>query len=169
MTTGEPPRRPMYARVLRLRQLHPSGVLCFLLFEGMIALAVLLALAELVSWWGVLVLPVAVAAMVKLNDVIAGALAAGQRGAAPPSRADTGLAATDATPRDAVGADGAAIRPEEREPVAPHLEPLATPDPAVRQVSRDLTDSMDPVDSPQQRLRQSARRRYRDPGPTPPL
>lgn len=159
MTTGEPPRRPMYARVLRLRQLHPSGLLCFLLFEGMIALAVLLALAELVSWWGVLVLPVAVAAMVKLNDVIAGALAAGQPGAAPPRRAVTGLAATDATAHDAVGAGGA----------GPHPEAFAPPDPAVRQVSRDLTDGMDPVDSPQQRLRQSARRRYRDPGPPPPL
>ena len=38
------------------------------------ALGILLALAELVSWWGVLVLPVTVAVMVKLNDVVAGAL-----------------------------------------------------------------------------------------------
>src|SRR5438876_3468901 len=35
----------------------------------MIAIGVLLALAELVTWWAVLVLPVAVAVMVKINDV----------------------------------------------------------------------------------------------------
>ncbi|MDZ5443806.1 hypothetical protein U2F26_13845 [Micromonospora sp. 4G57] len=63
--------RPLYARVLGLRFVNPGGVLCFLFFEGSIALAVLLALAELVSWWAVLVLPVAVAAMVKLNDMVA--------------------------------------------------------------------------------------------------
>ncbi len=63
--------RPLYARLLGLRFVNPGGVLCFLFFEGSVALAVLLALAELVSWWAVLVLPVAVAAMVKLNDMVA--------------------------------------------------------------------------------------------------
>ncbi|MGW5561387.1 hypothetical protein ACWER9_29720 [Micromonospora sp. NPDC003944] len=63
--------RPLYARLLGLRCVNPGGVLCFLFFEGAIALAVLLALAELVSWWAVLVLPVVVAAMVKLNDMVA--------------------------------------------------------------------------------------------------
>ncbi|WP_233600932.1 MULTISPECIES: hypothetical protein [Micromonospora] len=63
--------RPLYARVLGLRFVNPGGVLCFLFFEGAVALAVLLALAELVSWWAVLVLPAVVAAMVKLNDVVA--------------------------------------------------------------------------------------------------
>ncbi|MFF0155328.1 hypothetical protein [Micromonospora sp. NPDC005203] len=63
--------RPLYARLLGLRFVNPGGVLCFLFFEGTIALAVLLALAELVTWWAVLVLPVVVAAMVKLNDVVA--------------------------------------------------------------------------------------------------
>ncbi|MBQ1021661.1 hypothetical protein AB0F49_32565 [Micromonospora ureilytica] len=63
--------RPLYARLLGLRFVNPGGVLCFLFFEGAIALAVLLALAELVSWWAVLVLPVVVAAMVKLNDMVA--------------------------------------------------------------------------------------------------
>lgn len=64
--------RPLYARLLRLRHLRPNGLLCFVYFEGVIALAILLALAELVSWWGVLVLPACVAVMVKVNDVIAG-------------------------------------------------------------------------------------------------
>ncbi|SCL38616.1 hypothetical protein GA0070624_6276 [Micromonospora rhizosphaerae] len=63
--------RPLYARVLALRFVNPGGVLCFLFFEGAIALAVLLALAELVSWWAVLVLPAAMAVMVKLNDMVA--------------------------------------------------------------------------------------------------
>ncbi|MEU4400787.1 hypothetical protein ACIQH6_25670 [Micromonospora orduensis] len=63
--------RPLYARLLGLRFVNPGGVLCFLFFEGAIALAVLLALAELVTWWSVLVLPAVVAVMVKLNDLVA--------------------------------------------------------------------------------------------------
>ncbi|MEU8296893.1 hypothetical protein AB0C04_06375 [Micromonospora sp. NPDC048909] len=63
--------RPLYARALGLRFVNPGGVLCFLFFEGAVALAVLLALAELVTWWAVLVLPAAVAVMVKLNDMVA--------------------------------------------------------------------------------------------------
>jgi hypothetical protein len=73
----EAERRPLYARMLRLRHLTPSGLLCFVFLEGAIALGLLLALAELVSWWGVLVLPATVALMVKLNDVIAGSLSHG--------------------------------------------------------------------------------------------
>ena len=65
---------PLYARMLRLRHLTPSGFLCFVFLEGAFALGVLLALAELVSWWGVVVLPITVAAMVKLNDLVAGVL-----------------------------------------------------------------------------------------------
>lgn len=80
MSEEEPerPRRPVYARVLRLRHIRPSPVLCFVFFEGSLALAILLALTEIVSWWVVIVLPVLVAVMVKLNDVVAGA---GRRGA----------------------------------------------------------------------------------------
>ncbi|WP_243706483.1 hypothetical protein [Micromonospora sp. KC721] len=63
--------RPLYARVLGLRVVNPGGVLCFVFFEGAVALAVLLALAELVSWWAVPALPLAVATMVKLNDLVA--------------------------------------------------------------------------------------------------
>jgi hypothetical protein len=66
--------RPLYARVLRLKHITPGGLLCFVFLEGAMALGVLLALAELVSWWGVIVLPLTVALMVKLNDVIAGLL-----------------------------------------------------------------------------------------------
>ncbi|MFC4144871.1 hypothetical protein ACFO0M_01270 [Micromonospora mangrovi] len=71
VAADEERHRPLYARLLGLRFVNPGGVLCFLFFEGAVALAVLLALAELVSWWAVLVLPVAVATMVKLNDMVA--------------------------------------------------------------------------------------------------
>ena len=94
--------RPVYARLLGLRNLAPGGFLCFMFLEGTIALGVLLALAELVSWWGVLVLPLTVAVMVKLNDVIAGAVgpqvvtspravssAAGRASSIPTTRVDT--------------------------------------------------------------------------------
>lgn len=67
--------RPMYARALGLRHLHPGGMLCFAYLEGSVALSLLLALAELVSWWVVLILPVSVALMVKVNDWVAGAVA----------------------------------------------------------------------------------------------
>ena len=65
-------RPPLYPRVLRLRYIRPGGLLCFLYFEGALALGVLLALAELAPWWGALVLPVVVALMVKINDTVAG-------------------------------------------------------------------------------------------------
>jgi hypothetical protein len=82
-------QQPLYARMLGLQYLAPSGFLCFVFLEGAVALGILLALAELVSWWGVLVLPITVAGMVKLNDVVAGMLA--YPGAAAPPRADMSL------------------------------------------------------------------------------
>jgi hypothetical protein len=87
MTTDNrvPARAPLYVRALRLRHLHLDGLASFLLFECMIATAVLLGLAELVSWWAVLVLPGVVAAMVKVNDLVV----AGSRGR---SRRRTGVA-----------------------------------------------------------------------------
>lgn len=128
---------PLYARVLRLRQLRLSSLMSFVLLEGMFAIGVLLALTELVSWWAVPVLPLTVAAMVKLNDLVAGAW----RGdwPRPPDLAD------DPAAGPAVAAS------------IPAQPPIRT----VRQVSRDVTDSLDPVNSPRQRFRQSARRRYR--------
>jgi hypothetical protein len=59
--------------MLRIKHLQLSNTWCVVFFEGAIAVAVLMALTELVSWWVVPVLPVAVAAMVKVNDIIAGA------------------------------------------------------------------------------------------------
>lgn len=66
--------RPLYATVLRLRHLEPGKLACAVFFEGSMVLAMLLAFTDLVSWYGVLTLPATVAAMVKLNDLIAGRL-----------------------------------------------------------------------------------------------
>lgn len=65
---------PLYARVLRLRHLRPNGLTCLLFFEGSLVVGGLLALAELIPWWGMFVLAVAVAVMVKVNDVVAAAV-----------------------------------------------------------------------------------------------
>lgn len=76
----------MYVRVLRLRHLRLRPAAVLLLFEGSVALAIVLALAEIVHLWGIVAVPVAVAAMVKFNDVVAGMLTAvpGVRPLAPP-------------------------------------------------------------------------------------
>lgn len=82
-----PVRPPMYTRILRLKHLRIGGLAGFLLFECMIAAGVLLALAELVTWWAVPVLPAVVAVMVKINDLAAG----GRRAASDRARvAETG-------------------------------------------------------------------------------
>lgn len=64
-------RTPIYARMLGLRHIAPGAVACFLFFEGAIGLAVVLGLTGLVSWWGIAVIPIAVALAVKLNDIVA--------------------------------------------------------------------------------------------------
>ncbi len=85
--------QPLYARMLRIRHLSLGGLLCFVFLEGTLALGALLALAELVSWWGVLVLPAAVAVMVKFNDMVAGWLA-------PPAPAGEPIAARATVQRE---------------------------------------------------------------------
>ncbi|WP_203701804.1 hypothetical protein [Asanoa iriomotensis] len=65
--------RPFYARALRLKHINPSSTVCFVFLEGATAFAVILALAELIPFWGVVLLPICIAAMVKVNDVVAGA------------------------------------------------------------------------------------------------
>ena len=68
-------QQPLYARLLRLHHLHPSSLWCFLFLEGSVALAVLMALAEFVNWWAVVVLPLTIAGFVKINDVVTGVFA----------------------------------------------------------------------------------------------
>jgi hypothetical protein len=63
--------RPLSARLLRLRRLRLRTWQRAVLLDGSFALAVLLALADLVSAWAVLVLPVLVAMLIKAHDVVA--------------------------------------------------------------------------------------------------
>lgn len=119
LSSAEARDRPFYARVLGLQYLRPSGLLCFFFFEGAVALATLLALAELVTWWAVVVLPGAIAIMVKINDVIAGF---GVRSAARAhARAAVRTAARQAAKRSARAARLA-------EAAVPHVRPAADPE-----------------------------------------
>ena len=68
-------KKPLYPRLLRLRHIAPKAWQRALLGEGALAVAVLLVLADLASAWTLLVLPVAVAAVVKAHDLTAGLLA----------------------------------------------------------------------------------------------
>jgi hypothetical protein len=63
-------RDPLYHRLLRLRRHRPGPVVTFLCFEGSILASALLALADLLPWLSVLVVPAAVAAVVKLHDLV---------------------------------------------------------------------------------------------------
>jgi hypothetical protein len=196
--------RPFYARALRLRQLQPSGVQCFLLFEVMIVVGALLALAELVPWWGIAALPAAVAAMVKVNDVVAvttagsssrvgsrrdvapvstgrraGARRAGRRGtiygaptAVPPGarlpaderapsgagRAAVGRAALPAARRGQVGAATDRWRDTSNAPASAKAADESTTLGLAH--SLNALPAAETVDSPRQRARQSAARRY---------
>lgn len=67
-------RRPFYPRLLRLRHVHPNAWQRAALGEGAALVGGLLALADLASAWSVLVLPVAVAVVVKGHDLLAGML-----------------------------------------------------------------------------------------------
>jgi hypothetical protein len=67
-------KRPLYARLLRLRHIAPGGLACFVLLEGSAGVGMILALAGLTSWWALAVLPISVALMVILNDAVAGRL-----------------------------------------------------------------------------------------------
>lgn len=81
----DPGKRPLYPRLLRLRNVHPNGWQRAALGEGALAVAVVLVLADVASAWTLLVLPLGVAAVVKAHDVLAGLLRAPQDddGAAP--------------------------------------------------------------------------------------
>lgn len=67
-------KRPLYPRLLRLRHVHPNGWQRAVLGEGALTVAVVLVLADLASAWTLLVLPLAVAAVVKAHDLLAGVL-----------------------------------------------------------------------------------------------
>jgi len=80
-----PGRIPMYWRLLRLRHLRPNGWQRALFADAPLAAAAVLVLADVVSAWTLVALPVTVAIVVKLNDALAGLLLrGGTDGAGPP-------------------------------------------------------------------------------------
>jgi hypothetical protein len=85
-------KRSIYVRMLRLQRLRPRPMVRFVLFEGSVALGLLVALSEL-AWWGFgAALPFVVAGSVKLVDVGVDARH-GRRGSEP----GTGVLAMRAT------------------------------------------------------------------------
>jgi hypothetical protein len=172
LSRDEARQQPLYARMLGLQYLAPGGFLCFVFLEGAVALGILLALAELVSWWGVIVLPTMVAAMVKLNDVVAGALIRPAQ-PLPSARASSAGSSGAETVRlspvviaQATGGTPVSGPPLLRPAAASHPSFPGTRDaehaldasalngpPVTRQWTEDLDDR-------QQRARQSAARRY---------
>jgi hypothetical protein len=77
-------KRPVYPMLLRLKNVHPNAWQRAVLGEGMALLGALLAMADLASAWSILVLPVAVAALVKAHDLLAGVLLEGTTKAPTP-------------------------------------------------------------------------------------
>ena len=68
-------KQPLYPQLLRLQHVHPNAWQRAVLGEGMVAAGALLAMADLASAWSLVVLPVAVAGVVKGHDLLAGLLA----------------------------------------------------------------------------------------------
>ena len=74
MTEAATRRSPVYPRLLRLRHVAPNAWQRAVLGEGALAVAVLLVLADLATAWTLVALPLAVAAVVKAHDALAGFL-----------------------------------------------------------------------------------------------
>lgn len=72
--SGHVGKHPLYPRLLHLQHIHPNAWQRAALGEGMAGVGALLAMADLASAWSVVVLPVAVAAVVKAHDLLAGYL-----------------------------------------------------------------------------------------------
>jgi hypothetical protein len=69
-------KAPFYPRLLRLKNIHPNAVARALLGEGMAALGFLASPGgvDIAPFWAIVVLPVAMAGVVKAHDVLAGFL-----------------------------------------------------------------------------------------------
>jgi hypothetical protein len=166
--------RPIYARALRLRHLNPSATLCFIFLEGAIALGVVLALAELVDPWGVILLPLSVAAMVKINDLVAGAVVRSASKSAEglrQTRPSVAARRAAALKRPVVGRasvpvqlvdPGRVYRSDKATWNGPTPQPTARAwnGPTLQPTARAWTEFGDVADTPEQRARQAATRRY---------
>ena len=67
-------KAPLYPTLLRLRSVHPNAWQRALLGEGMALLGAILVMADLASGWAILVLPLAMAVVVKAHDLLSGLL-----------------------------------------------------------------------------------------------
>lgn len=67
-------KQPLYPQLLHLQHIHPNSWQRAVLGEGMVGVGALLAMADLATAWSVVVLPVAVAGVVKCHDLLAGRL-----------------------------------------------------------------------------------------------
>jgi hypothetical protein len=67
-------KKPLYPRLLRLKHIAPNAWQRAALGEGAIAVGVLLSMADVASAWSIVVLPVAVAVIVKAHDLLQGLL-----------------------------------------------------------------------------------------------
>ncbi len=94
-------RRPLSARVLGLKHLPWAPWQRALLLDGPLVIAVLLVLADLASAWVLVVLPLAVAVVVKANDVLAGRLHASRHPPTGTRSADQPAGAALPGPADA--------------------------------------------------------------------
>ncbi len=83
-------KAPLYPRLLQLKNVHPNAWQRAFLGEGMAVLGALLVMADLASGWAILVLPLAMALVVKSHDVMAGLLTEEQP--APDASVDDELA-----------------------------------------------------------------------------
>lgn len=84
------PKRHIYPRLLRLRHVHLTGWQRAALGEGVVALAAVLVLADVATAWTLVVLPLAMAAVVKAHDVLAGLLAPAPAGGREAERENAG-------------------------------------------------------------------------------
>ena len=85
--TPVPAVPPMYWRVLRLSAVRPNGWQRAVLVEGVIGIAVILALADVASAWTIVVLPLVSMAIVKAHDYLGGLLHPERREEPPPAKA----------------------------------------------------------------------------------
>ena len=153
--------RPIYARALRLRHLNPNSTLCFIFLEGAVALGVVLALAELVDPWGVILLPVSVAAMVKINDMVAGAVVRSAGKAVEGRRQRPSVAARRAAALKRPVVGRASVPTQLADPGRVYRSDKATWNgPTPQPTARAWSESSDVADTPEQRARQAATRRY---------
>jgi hypothetical protein len=127
---GKPQKGPpLYWRILRLRHVRPNSWQRAAFFEGSLAVAAVLVLADLASAWLLLVLPVAVAAVVKGHDVLVGWLDTDRHEATEPVQVIS--ASSVNTPGD--GDTGAAGVVQPAAEAKPDPEPVPEPEPEPEQ------------------------------------